>query len=64
MFFIFFLCSDFTLNVIDIDDTNHVTKFKGHTAPILSVAMDPQLEYVVRPLELRVINMSNQATEK
>ncbi|XP_072031398.1 WD repeat and HMG-box DNA-binding protein 1-like [Amphiura filiformis] len=38
--------SDFTINVVDIEDTNNVSKFKGHTAPILSVALDPQLEYL------------------
>ena len=47
IFKIIFPCSDFTINVVDIEDTNNVSKFKGHTAPILSVALDPQGEYLV-----------------
>lgn len=38
--------SDFVIEVIDIDSSNSRT-CSGHVAPVLSVALDPQEEFVV-----------------
>ena len=38
--------SDFVIKVIDIDSSNSRT-YSGHEAPVLSVALDPQEEFVV-----------------
>ena len=38
--------SDFVIKVIDIDNSNSRT-CSGHEAPVLSVALDPQEEFVV-----------------
>ena len=38
--------SDFTMKYVDVEGSNQKT-FHGHNAPILSVAIDPKLEYIV-----------------
>jgi WD40 repeat protein len=38
--------SDFVIKIIDIDSSNSRT-CSGHEAPVLSVALDPQEEFVV-----------------
>lgn len=40
-------CSDFNIKVVAIADGSQKI-LKGHTAPVLSVTMDPKDQYIVR----------------
>lgn len=44
-------CSDFTVKLVDTED-NSQKVFHGHEAPILSVALDPKGEFLVRCLDI------------
>ena len=48
-YFIFFNFSDMTIKVKDISSSNKPKElvFTGHTAPILSVSLDPKSEFLV-----------------
>ena len=47
MWYYILFFSDFTLKLVDVDNCSHKT-FQGHEAPILSVAIDPKEEFIVR----------------
>ena len=41
-----YVCSDFIVKIVDIE-TNEQKVFTGHEAPILSVSLHPDEQYVV-----------------
>ena len=45
-YFLIFPFSDFAVKYVTVEDCSHVL-FHGHEAPILSVALDPEEEFVV-----------------
>ncbi|XP_033641025.1 WD repeat and HMG-box DNA-binding protein 1-like [Asterias rubens] len=58
--------SDFTMKYVDVEGSNQKT-FHGHNAPILSVAIDPKLEYIASSScdgTVKIWNIADQAWEK
>ena len=41
-----YLYSDFTVKVVDVESSSHKV-YRGHKAPVLSVALDPKEQFVV-----------------
>lgn len=44
--YMFLLFSDFTVRVVEVESSRHKV-YRGHKAPVLSVALDPKEEFVV-----------------